>query len=154
MEALFLKHLMLFKNLQWKVITIYFKKINQKLRKFQLFLVTVRAAYRQSHLYSEWKGQALQISEILLWTDLLRICDVGSSVMEPNEKHRKRGWSDGSGVKSTCCSHRGWGLDSQHPHVASQLSRGSYTLFWPLQALYPCGEHAYIKAKYSYNQIK
>jgi hypothetical protein len=37
-------------------------------------------------------------------------------------KKKKRGWRDGSGVKSTDCSIRGPEFDSQQPHGGSQPS--------------------------------
>ena len=46
-------------------------------------------------------------------------------------------WRDGSAVKSTSCSSRGPGFDSQHPWqlitVSNSLFRRSDTLFWPLR---------------------
>jgi hypothetical protein len=35
--------------------------------------------------------------------------------------HFAWGWRDGSGVKSTGCSSRGLGFNSQHPHGSLQL---------------------------------
>jgi hypothetical protein len=41
------------------------------------------------------------------------------------------GWRDGTGVKSTDCSSRGPGFNSQQPHGGSQASvMGSDALFW------------------------
>ena len=37
------------------------------------------------------------------------------------KKIQKKGWRDGSAVKSICCSSKGLGLDSQGPHGDSQL---------------------------------
>ena len=38
-----------------------------------------------------------------------------------------RGWRNGSAVKSTDCSSRGPGFNSQHKHVSSQLSENPVT---------------------------
>ena len=38
------------------------------------------------------------------------------------QKQKNRDWRDGSMVKSTSCSSRGLGFNSQHPHGSSQLS--------------------------------
>lgn len=45
---------------------LFFLKKNQsKIKKMSTFVETVGIAYRQSYLYSTWKGRALQMSEIL-----------------------------------------------------------------------------------------
>jgi hypothetical protein len=50
---------------------------------------------------------------------------------EKMKKRRKRGWRDGSVVKSTNCSSIGPEFNSQQPHGGSQPSvMGSNVLFW------------------------
>jgi hypothetical protein len=45
------------------------------------------------------------------------------------------GWTGGSVVRSTDCSSRGPGFNSQHPHDYNSSTRRSDTLLWLLQAL-------------------
>ena len=40
----------------------------------------------------------------------------------PCEKLEDRDWRDGTVVKSTVCSSKGPGINSQHPHGSSQLT--------------------------------
>ena len=51
---------------------------------------------------------------------------------ETLSKDKKRGWRDGSEVKSIACSSKGTEFNSQQPHGGSQPSvMGSGALFWP-----------------------
>lgn len=52
-----------------------------------------------------------------------------SKMADKINKHYIRGWRDGSGVKSSCCSSRRPKMDPQHPHGSSQPSLTPDTLF-------------------------
>lgn len=65
----------------------------------------------------------------------------------------RRGWGDGSGLKSICCSGRGPKISFQHPHGGSQPNVTpvpGVTPFWTSWALHAHGARTYTQAKLSY----